>query len=79
MNFEQLHNNIILDGKVVFTLKQLKNYVLVNVDYPKDIEFDPKGIHKEYDFRYDDLCIDTWLDTESNFQSACSELYETFK
>lgn len=79
MHFEQLNENILLNEKAVFTLKQLQNYVAFNIDYPKDIPFGPMGIHKAYFGRYDDFCIDQWLDDEDNFQSACTELFKQLK
>jgi len=74
--FEQLNENILLNGKVIFTISGLRNWVYGNIDYPKDISFDPKGIHKEYWGNFEDFCIDKWLDEEPNFQNACSEAYK---
>lgn len=79
MQFEQLNENILLNEKVVFTVKQLQDYVALNIDYPKDLPFEPMGIHKAYLGRFDDFCIDQWLDTEVNFQSACTELFKQLK
>ena len=79
MQFEQLNENILLNDKVVFTLKQLQDYVGLNVDYPKDIPFEPMGKDKAYFGRFDDFCIDQWLDEEVNFQSACIELFKQLK
>ena len=74
--FEQLNENILLNNNVVFTLSGLRNYVYGNEDYPQDLEFFPNGIHKYYWGKYQDFCIDQWLDEEINFQSACSKVYE---
>ena len=84
--FEQLNDFIYIDGKIVFTLNALRDYVYGNEDYPQDIKFEPNGIHKDYWGKYQDFCIDKWLDDEDNFQSACKSVYdkmlaegETFK
>lgn len=78
MNFEQLNENILLNNKVVFTLKDLQWYVNMFIDYPEDLEFHPDTIHSDYYGDKDRFCIDQWLDTEANFQSACKELLEYF-
>lgn len=75
MIFEQLNENILLDNKVVFTLKSLRDYVDKNEYYPNDLAFDPMGSNSDYWGRFNDYCIDKWLDDEDNFQSACKNVY----
>lgn len=75
-NFEQLNDFILLDNNIVFTLSGLRNWVYGNIEYPKDLDFQPNGIHKDYWGKYEDFCIDQWLDVEDNFQSACNKVYE---
>lgn len=74
--FEELNKNILLNEKIVFTLENLRDYVYKNINYPKDIDFFPNGIHRAYLGRYYDLCINAWLDDEDNFQFAAMQLFK---
>lgn len=81
MNFEQNNINIELNGKVVFTVKQLEAYVqqsgVLLTGETEEVCINEHPFEKEYKAIDVDveIPVSEYLDSEDNFQSACEEFY----